>query len=292
MSSAIAIRSAWPAASAAARIVSRAASVPSTSGAKPPSSPTAVTRPRSCRSALRRWKISAPIPSASEKPLGADRRDHELLHVEPVLGVGTAVDHVHQRHGQHAALSPPIQRHSGTPASAAAAFAAASEQPSIAFAPSRPLFSVPSSATRTRRDRAGRSRRHRGARPQRSRTFSTARRHPCRATLRRRRREARPPRSFRSTRPRAPQPARLRPTQGRRPPRRSGFRVSRGSGARRRPRSRSLVVTRPRDGILLFRPVEVAILSGERKIGEGRPVEKSELGRALDSRDEPLRGPP
>ena len=47
-------------------------------------------------------------------------------------------------------LPRPIQRKSETPASAAAAFAVASETPRIAFAPRRPLFGVPSSSTRRR----------------------------------------------------------------------------------------------------------------------------------------------
>ena len=44
------------------------------------------------------------------------------------------------------APSPPSHRNSETPASVAAAFAAASETARIAFAPSRPLFGVPSSS--------------------------------------------------------------------------------------------------------------------------------------------------
>ena len=33
--------------------------------------------------------------------LGPDRDDHELLEVDVVVGVGTPVQHVHHRHGQH-----------------------------------------------------------------------------------------------------------------------------------------------------------------------------------------------
>jgi hypothetical protein len=55
--------------------------------------------------------------------------------------------------GSIAAPSPPRNRYSGCPASAAAAFAVASETPRIAFAPSRPLFGVPSSSI-SRRSRA------------------------------------------------------------------------------------------------------------------------------------------
>ena len=46
-------------------IVSTASSVPSNLGAKPPSSPTAVSRPRSLRIFLSVWKISAPQRRAS-----------------------------------------------------------------------------------------------------------------------------------------------------------------------------------------------------------------------------------
>ena len=46
--------------------------------------------------------------------------------------------------------SPPIQRKSGTALWAAAAFATASEQPRIAFAPRRLFVGVPSSSTSTR----------------------------------------------------------------------------------------------------------------------------------------------
>ena len=44
----------------ASMIVSTASSVPLNFGAKPPSSPTAVSKPRSLRIALSWWKISAP----------------------------------------------------------------------------------------------------------------------------------------------------------------------------------------------------------------------------------------
>ena len=46
---------------------SSAASFESRSGAKPPSSPTAVARPRSCSVFFRAWKASAPARSASLK---------------------------------------------------------------------------------------------------------------------------------------------------------------------------------------------------------------------------------
>ena len=49
----------------AAKIVSTASSVPSNVGAKPPSSPTAVTKPRSCKIAFNAWNTSAPQRKAS-----------------------------------------------------------------------------------------------------------------------------------------------------------------------------------------------------------------------------------
>jgi len=49
--------------------------------------------------------------------------------------------------GRTCASTPPIQRKSERPASAAAALAAANETPRIAFAPSRALFGVPSRPT-------------------------------------------------------------------------------------------------------------------------------------------------
>src|SRR5207244_3969778 len=62
-----AIRSRCPARSAASRIASIAASLESRFGAKPPSSPTPVSSPRSCSTFLSEWWTSAPTRSASEK---------------------------------------------------------------------------------------------------------------------------------------------------------------------------------------------------------------------------------
>ena len=60
--------------------------------------------------------------------------------------VHAAVDHVHHRHRQRRrVLAAEVAEERG-PASAAAAFALASETPRIAFAPRRPLFGVPSSS--------------------------------------------------------------------------------------------------------------------------------------------------
>src|SRR6185503_7430560 len=98
-----------PARSAASRIASQASYAEPRSGAKPPSSPTAVERPRSARSRLSWWYVSAPIPSAPG-------HEHELLEVERVLRVCAAVDDVHERHGQHVRVrptDPPVERNTG-----------------------------------------------------------------------------------------------------------------------------------------------------------------------------------
>ena len=84
-----------------------AASWLATLGAKPPSSPTAVLMPLSCRIFFSAWKTSAPQRSDSRNDGCADRDDHQLLQVEAVVGVRAAIDDVHHRHrqlvGAHAA---------------------------------------------------------------------------------------------------------------------------------------------------------------------------------------------
>ena len=60
------------------------------------------TVPCSCSSALQRWKTSTPQRTASEKRRRAHRHDHELLHVDVVVGMRAAVDDVHHRHRQRA----------------------------------------------------------------------------------------------------------------------------------------------------------------------------------------------
>ncbi len=146
----MAIRSRWPACSAASRIASIAISLDSRSGAKPPSSPTPVESPRSSSSFFSSWYVSAAIRSASAKlsaPAGTTMnscRSIELSACTPPLitfSIGT---------GSVVASSPPRWRKSETPESAAAAFATASETPRTAFAPSRLLFGVPSSSIRRR----------------------------------------------------------------------------------------------------------------------------------------------
>ena len=115
------------------------------SGAKPPSSPTAVDRPRSCSTPLERVVgLGAPAQRLGEAGR-ADRHDHELLEVDVVVGVRAAVEHVHHRH--RAARGRWRRRRSGTAAgssSSAAALATASDTPRMALAPRRPLLSVPS----------------------------------------------------------------------------------------------------------------------------------------------------
>ena len=83
-----------------------AASAPGRSGANPPSSPTPVTCFCSFRSRFSAWKISDPARSASENDGQPGGDEHELLDVEPVVGVGAAVDHVHQRKRQRPRVRP------------------------------------------------------------------------------------------------------------------------------------------------------------------------------------------
>ena len=70
-------------------------------GAKPPSSPTAVDRPRVVQHAGQRVVgLDAPAQRLGERGR-AHRHDHELLQVDGVVGVHAAVDDVHHRHRQH-----------------------------------------------------------------------------------------------------------------------------------------------------------------------------------------------
>ena len=83
--------------------------------------------------------LGAPAQGLGERG-GADRHEHELLEVERVVGVRPAVEHVHHR--RRAARARSARRGSGRAAgrrSSAAAFATASDTPSIAFAPRRAL---------------------------------------------------------------------------------------------------------------------------------------------------------
>ena len=83
-----------------------ASSFDARSGAKPPSSPTAVDRPRSCSTLLERVvRLHAPAQRLAEARR-ADRHDHELLEVDVVVGVDAAVEDVHHRHRQHVGVGP------------------------------------------------------------------------------------------------------------------------------------------------------------------------------------------
>jgi len=70
--------------------------------------------------------------------------DHELLNLEPVVGMLAAVDDVHQRRGEHARTDAAEIAPEGSPTTSAAARATAMETPRIALAPSFSLFGVPS----------------------------------------------------------------------------------------------------------------------------------------------------
>jgi hypothetical protein len=84
----------------ASTIRSSAASADSRFGAKPPSSPRPVLRPRPFQHRLERVEgLRAPAQRLGEG-LRADRRDHELLDVDRIVGVRAAVDDVHHRHRQ------------------------------------------------------------------------------------------------------------------------------------------------------------------------------------------------
>ena len=69
-------------------------------GAKPPSSPTAVDRPASCRPCLQRVEDLGAAAQAFGEGRRADRHDHEFLEIDRVVGMGAAVQDVHHRHRQ------------------------------------------------------------------------------------------------------------------------------------------------------------------------------------------------
>ena len=77
-----------------------AASLDSRSGAKPPSSPTAVFRPRFLQRRLQRVEDLGAHAQALGEARRADRDDHELLEVDRVVRVRAAVEDVHHRHRQ------------------------------------------------------------------------------------------------------------------------------------------------------------------------------------------------
>ena len=71
-------------------------------GAKPPSSPTEVLYPFFFKTPFKVWNTSTPQRSAIAEALRAYRHHHELLKVDVVIGVRSAVEDVHHRHRQHA----------------------------------------------------------------------------------------------------------------------------------------------------------------------------------------------
>ena len=94
-----------PASTARARKAS-ASSVLFRLGAKPPSSPTLVLWPASLSAFLQAVEDLRAHAQAVGEGLAPHRHDHEFLHVDRVVGVRPAIDHVHHRHRQHAGAGP------------------------------------------------------------------------------------------------------------------------------------------------------------------------------------------
>jgi len=116
-------------------------------GANPPSSPTAVLKPRFFRTALRAWKISASARSPSlkvGKPCGMIMNSWKSIGASEcappliTLAIGT---------GSTLALTPPRYLNNGMPNASEAAFAVARDTAKMALAPSFDLVSVPSRAS-------------------------------------------------------------------------------------------------------------------------------------------------
>ena len=82
----------------ACRITSSAAAFDGRSGAKPPSSPTAVREPAVVQHLLQRVEDLGAVAQRLAQSRRADRQDHEFLDVEAVVGMRAAVDDVHHRH--------------------------------------------------------------------------------------------------------------------------------------------------------------------------------------------------
>ena len=141
-----------------------AASVEGRSGAKPPSSPTAVASPRSSSSFASVWKTSTATRSASENVSAPAGTTMNSCRSSELPRMRAAVDHVEHRDGQHVracAADPAVQRHAGA---AAAAFAAASERAEDRVRAEARLVLRPVELDQRRIDaRAGRRRRRRGA---------------------------------------------------------------------------------------------------------------------------------
>ena len=102
-----------PASSIASSSSFTASSLAGRSGANPPSSPTAVDRPRSASTDRRAWYVSVPQRSASlndAAPTGISMNSWKSMEL---LGVRTAVEHVEHRHGQDVgvgAADGPVER--------------------------------------------------------------------------------------------------------------------------------------------------------------------------------------
>ena len=87
-------------------IRSRAAVVPATSGAKPPSSPRPVLSPCFFRTDFERVVHLGTPAQRLDEAGRADGRHHELLDVNAGVGVRTAVEDVHHRHRQDVRVRP------------------------------------------------------------------------------------------------------------------------------------------------------------------------------------------
>src|SRR5436190_458970 len=186
--------------------------------------------------------------------------------------------------GNVAALSPPRYLNSESPASAAHAFAVASDTPRIAFAPRRPLFGVPSSSMRAASRPAWSS----AARPRTASaisplTLATARPTPL------------PPHSAAASRSSTASCAPVEAPEGTaaRPNAPESRRTSTSTVGLPResriclPRTSAIVLTAPPSSLLLLGQVEIPILLLERESRPVVPVGRGELLGALDALAEP-----
>ena len=261
-----------PAFSIASTSSSSASSFEPRSGAKPPSSPMAVDRPRSWQHRLQHVVgLDAPAQRLAEAGR-ADRHDHELLEVHVVVGVGAAVEHVQHRHGQHVGVGAADvavqrqaqlvgrrlghgQRHAEDGVGAEAGLVVGAVEVEHLAVDLALVEGV--EAEQRLADLA-------------VDVVDGAARRPCRRSGRRRR-AARPPRTGRSTRPRARWRAPRRPRRGRPRPRPSGCPGSRGPHGRRCARCWTSLV------LLLLRVLVtlLAVVAGTRVIPPIRAVPPS-----------------
>ena len=91
----------------------------------------------------------------------ADRHDHELLQIDRVGRVHAAVDDVHHRHGQRRRLLPAEMAEERHACVRRGRLRGRNDTARMAFAPSRPLFGVPSRSIMRRSTSPGRPRRAR-----------------------------------------------------------------------------------------------------------------------------------